>query len=214
MVLVDHTVVKLNCLIFTFLSIVIADCVVWAAPPAGKTILFIGDSLAAGYGVEKHEAFPEVIERKLSARGKAVKIINAGISGSVTAEADRRLRWYLKSKPDILVLELGANDALKGTPPAVIKGNLAKVIDLGKENNIQVVLVGIRIFSNYGQKYRQEFEQIYPELAREKKLPLVPFLLEGVALDKGLNQADGKHPNAMGHERVAETVLKVLEPLL
>lgn len=179
-----------------------------------RTILFIGDSLTAGYGVKKNEAFPARVEQMLLAKGHKVKVINGGISGSVTAEADRRLKWYLRAKPDILVLALGANDALKGTPPRVIKANLAKVVDLAQANGIRVVLAGIQIFSNYGADYRREFEAVYKELASEKKLVLIPFLLEGVALKKDLNQPDGKHPNAKGHEIIAEHVTRTLEPLL
>lgn len=186
-----------------------------AAPQAEMThILFIGDSLTAGYGVHKNEAFPAVVERRLKQKGYAVKITNGGISGSVTAEADKRLRWFLKTKPRILFLALGANDALKGTPPAVIKANLKKVIVMAQENDIQVVLGGVRIFTNFGAAYATEFEKVYSDLAREHKVVFIPFILEGVALDKSLNLADGKHPNAKGHERVAENVMRVLEPLL
>lgn len=179
-----------------------------------KTLLFIGDSLTAGYGVKKEESFPERIGVLLQTRGHRVKIINGGISGSVTAEADRRVKWFLRTKPDILFLSLGANDALKGTPPKVIKANLEKAIDLAQSNGIRVVLGGIRIFSNYGADYGREFEAVYKELAAEKKLVFVPFLLDGVALKKDLNQPDGKHPNAKGHEVIAENLTRVLEPLL
>lgn len=177
-------------------------------------ILFIGDSLTAGYGVRKEEAFPALVEKKLKAAGRNVKVTNGGISGSVTAEADRRLRWYLKAKPKILFLSLGANDALKGTPTPVIKANLAKALELAEQNGIKVVLGGVRIFTNFGAKYAKDFESVYSSLAREHKVTLVPFILEGVALDKALNLSDGKHPNAKGHERVAETILRAMEPLL
>ncbi len=182
-----------------------------------RKVVFIGDSLTAGYGVQKEEAFPAVVERKLRQSGHNVTVTNAGISGSVSAEADRRIKWFLrdpKSKPDIIVLELGGNDGLKGTPVAVIKSNLAKAIDLAQNNQVKVVLAGIKIFSNYGASYTRDFENVFTELAREKKVPLVPFVLEGVALDPNLNLPDGKHPNAKGHERVADVVLKTLEPLL
>lgn len=184
-----------------------------------KTIVFIGDSLAAGYGVKKEEAFPERVGVILKERGHDVKIINAGIPGAVTAEADRKVKWYLRVKPDLLVLELGANDGLKGTPPEVIKRNLAQAIDLAQANDVQVVLAGIRVFTNFGSEYSRKFEGIYRELAREKsavrkKVVLIPFLLEGVALKKELNQADGKHPNAEGHAIVAANVARTIEPLL
>ncbi len=189
-----------------------------AAPSSGSGapvhILFIGDSLTAGYGVRKDEAFPALIEKKLKAAGRNVKITNGGVSGSVSAEADRRLRWHLKAKPSILFLSLGANDALKGTPPGVIKSNLEKAILLAKENDIKVILGGVRIFTNFGTRYAADFEKIYADLAREQKVAFVPFILEDVALDKSLNLSDGKHPNPRGHERVAAGVLKVLEPML
>lgn len=187
-----------------------------AAPTSGEPvhILFIGDSLTAGYGVRKEEAFPAIVERKLKAAGRNVKVTNGGISGSVSAEADRRLRWYLKAKPKILFLSLGANDALKGTPPEVIKINLAKAVALAKENDIKVILGGIRIFTNFGAGYAARFEKVYRDLAREHKVALIPFILEGVALDKTLNLPDGKHPNPKGHVRVADNILKILEPML
>jgi acyl-CoA thioesterase I len=179
-----------------------------------KTILFIGDSLTAGYGVKKEEAFPALVGQLLKAKGHNVKIVNGGISGSVSAEADRRLNWFLKAKPDILFLALGANDGLKGTPPSVIKKNLAQAIDLAQKNDVKILLVGVRIFTNFGQEYTREFERIYHDLAKEKGVPLMPFLLEGVALNKELNLPDGKHPNAEGHKVLAGNVARELEKLL
>lgn len=180
----------------------------------GKTILFIGDSLTAGYGVKKEDSFPEKVGEKLRAKGKEVKVINGGISGSVTAEADRRIKWFLKAKPDVLVLGLGGNDGLKGTPPAVIKKNLSTAIDLAKANNLKVLLLGIRVYTNFGTEYAREFEKVYSELAKEKKVAFYPFLLEGVALKRELNQTDMKHPNAAGHEIIADKLTSELEKLL
>jgi acyl-CoA thioesterase-1 len=177
-------------------------------------ILFIGDSLTDGYGVARGEAFPEQVENMLREKGHLIRIINGGVSGSVSAEADRRLRWYLKSKPEILVLALGANDGFKGTPPAVIKRNLAKAIDLARHNNMKILLAGMRMFTNLGPEYRREFEALYADLAREKKVTFIPFLLEGVALNRKFNQADMKHPNAKGHEIVARLVAERLETML
>jgi acyl-CoA thioesterase-1 len=186
--------------------------------PRSVTILFVGDSLTAGHGVKKEEAFPELVGERLKSspklHGRALKIINGGISGSVSAEADRRLKWYVKAKPDILVLALGANDGLKGTPPEVVKRNLAAAIDLAKDHHVKVLLVGIRIFSNFGEEYTSRFEKIYAELAKEKKVAFMPFLLEGVALNRDLNQADGRHPNAKGHAVIAGNVATALEKLL
>jgi acyl-CoA thioesterase-1 len=180
--------------------------------------LFIGDSLTDGYGVKKEEAFPsrvgEILNASQRLHGRTVKIINAGISGSLSADADRRLLWHLKAKPDVMVLELGANDGLKGTPPPVIKKNLAAVIDLATAHHVKVLLAGMRVFSNFGDAYTREFEKIYFDLAKEKKVAFLPFLLEGVALKKELNQADGKHPNAEGHKVIAQNVAKALEKVL
>lgn len=192
-----------------------ADTTTSAAPQhAVTTILFLGDSLTEGYGVKKEQAYPELVGRILNESKRPVKVINGSISGSVTADADQRLRWFLKSKPDVLVLALGSNDALKGTAPEVIEKNLGRVIDLAKENKIRVLLCGVQVFTNFGAEYNHKLEKTYRDLAKTKKIELMPFLLEGVALDKDLNQADGKHPNAKGHEVIASHVAKRLEKLL
>lgn len=186
-----------------------------AAPATSfKTVLFIGDSLTEGYGVKKDEAYPEVIGRLFEKKGRKVRIVNGGISGSVTADADLRLRWFLKSKPDVLVLALGGNDALKGTPTETIKKNLARAIDAAQAEKIPVLLCGIRVFSNFGAEYARALDAVYRDLARERRVALVPFLLENVALKKELNQSDGKHPNAKGHEVIAAHVARELEKLL
>lgn len=177
-------------------------------------IVFIGDSLTQGYGVRQEESYPELVGTKLRAEGFNVKIINGGISGSVTAEADRRVRWYLKAKPSVIVLALGANDGMKGTPPAVIESNLKKAIELAKANHISIVLAGLKMFSNLGADYVRQFDAIYPKLAREEKVPLIPFLLEDVALQKELNQSDMRHPNAKGHEKIATRVAAKLQEIL
>ncbi|MES2854489.1 MAG: arylesterase [Bdellovibrionota bacterium] len=179
-----------------------------------KTIVFIGDSLTAGYGVKKDEGFPERTEGILKKRGHKIKVINGGISGSVSAEADRRVKWFLKAKPNIIVLGLGGNDGLKGTPPLVIEKNLEKAILLAKENKIDVVLAGIKVYSNLGSEYGRDFEAIFPRLAKRYQLPFIPFLLEGVALDKKLNQSDMEHPNAAGHEVIAKKMADFLEKRL
>lgn len=186
-----------------------------ALPPHEvTTILFLGDSLTDGYGVKKEEAYPEIVGRILNASKHRVTIVNGSISGSVTADADRRLKWLLKAKPDVLVLALGSNDALKGTAPRVIEKNLEQVIDLAKENKLRVLLCGVQVFTNFGSDYNQKLAESFRELARRKKVALLPFLLEDVALKKGLNQADGKHPNAKGHEVIARRVAAELEKLL
>lgn len=174
-------------------------------------IVFIGDSLTQGYGVRSEESYPELVGDRLRKRGYRVKIINGGISGSVTAEADRRLRWYLKAKPQILVLALGANDGMKGSPPEVIENNLRKAIDLAKANKIEVVLGGLKMFTNLGDTYLSRYEAVFPRLSRTTGATLIPFLLEDVALQKEYNQSDMRHPNPKGHEIIADRVTAVLE---
>ncbi len=180
-------------------------------------ILFIGDSLTAGYGVKKEEAFPDVLEQLLLKKFDSkihVQVTNAGISGSLSSSAVSRVRFGLKLNPQILVLELGSNDALKGTETSVIKKNLAEAIDLAQKNHIQVLLIGMQVYSNYGEAYSKAYKKIFVDLSKEKKIPLMPFLLEGVALNHSLMQKDQKHPNALGHKLVAENLLKYIEPLI
>jgi acyl-CoA thioesterase-1 len=184
-------------------------------------IVMIGDSLTQGYGVRSEEAFPALVEKRLRqslpkriTTQRQIRVINAGISGSVTSEADRRLKWYLKSKPDLVLIALGANDGFKGTPPAVIKANLQKAIDLAKAERLPVVLGGMKMLTNLGTDYVREFERVYHDLAKENKIELIPFLLEGVALEKSLNQSDLRHPNALGHQRIAERVSQILERII
>ena len=203
---------------FHFPAVVQAQNAAAAAKNADATnedvVVFIGDSLTDGYGVEKPQAYPNLVGEELRKRGHKVKVVNGGISGSVTADADKRVKFYLRLKPKILVLALGANDGLKGTPPEVIKKNLASAIDLAKKENIKVLLCGIRVFSNFGEDYTKNFEKVFSDLAKEKKIDFMPFLLEGVALDKELNIGDGKHPNAKGHAVIAKNVTQRLEKLL
>ncbi len=181
-------------------------------------VVFIGDSITAGYGVLKTEAFPERLEQLLSLKLTKKKLhlvfTNAGVAGSLSSSATSRLRFYLKFKPQILVLELGGNDVLKGTAISVIRKNLIEAIDLAQKNQMHILLLGMKIYSNFGEIYAKAFANMYLDLAREKKIDLMPFLLEGVALDPNLMQSDQKHPNAKGHQVIAENLVKFLEPLL
>ena len=177
-------------------------------------ILFIGDSLTQGFGVRADEAFPEVMGRLLETRGFKVQIVNGGISGSLTAAADQRLRWYLKAKPTIVVFALGSNDGLKGTPPDVIEANLDRAIQYAKSKDVRVVLTGQKIFKNFGADYVKAFDGVFPRLAKKHRVVFMPFLLEDVALKTELNQPDGRHPNAEGHKRIAENLVKLIEPLI
>lgn len=182
----------------------------------GKTtILVLGDSLAAGFGVEKEEAFPFLLEQRLKEEGfEDIRVVNGGFSGSTTAGALKRMKWYLKLKPDFLILELGANDGLRGHDIASIRRNLEKTIVYARERKMRVLLAGMKIPINYGKEYTLKFEQIFTSLAEQYSITLIPFLLDGVAGRKDLNLADGIHPNPEGHKIVAENVLAVIRPLL
>jgi len=181
-----------------------------------STVVFLGNSLTAGLGVDPREAFPARVQVKIDDAGLAFRVINAGVSGETTSGGLRRLDWILDQSPDVLVVALGANDALRGAPPATVRANLQQIIDRTRARlpDAAIVIVGMLAPPNLGPTYTHEFEDVFPALAEANNLPLVPFLLEGVAADRELNQADGMHPTAAGHEILAETVWKVLEPVL
>jgi acyl-CoA thioesterase-1 len=171
-------------------------------------ILFLGDSLTAGLGVEPREAYPSLIQNMLEEKQMHhITITNGSISGSTTAGAVSRLKWFLRAKPDILVLALGANDGLRGLSLDEMDKNLDNAIVLAKENRIRVILAGMEIPPNYGPEYTKAFREVFPSLARRHQLEFIPFLLENVAGDPSLNQADGIHPNAQGHRIIAAHVL-------
>ncbi len=181
---------------------------------AARTVAFLGDSLTAGYGVETTEAYPALIEAKLKAKGLDWKVVNAGVSGDTTAGALRRLDWVFKQRVDVLFVCLGANDGMRGVPVVEAERNLRAIVVKAKAKGAVVVLAGVQIPENYGADYRQQFSAIFPRLAKDKRLPFLPFLLEGVAMKPELNQSDRVHPNAAGHKVMAESVWKVLEPVL
>lgn len=177
-----------------------------------KTILFLGDSLTEGYGVLKDESYPELIKSRLLNKGKkGIRIINAGISGSTSASASGRLKWYKRANPDLVILALGGNDGLRGFPIKSIKQNLKKTISWAKSNQIKILLAGIKIPPNYGLEYTKKFEAVFKELANEENIPFLPFLLEGVAGDPALMQPDGIHPNAKGHKVMADMVYQFIQ---
>lgn len=188
----------------------------YALPEAVPTkILFLGDSLTEGFGVAKEAAFPALVEAKLTLdTKKKVQFTTAGIGGSTSASALSRLRWHLKTKPDVLILALGGNDGLRGIKVAEMRKNLAATIELAQSNKIKVLVAGMKIPPNYGPKYTAEFEKTFVDLSRKYKTALIPFLLEGVGGNPKLNLPDGIHPNEAGHKIVAETVYKHLVPLL
>jgi len=181
-----------------------------------KVILFFGDSLTAGYGLEKGETFPEILQQKIDSLGLSYRVVNAGLSGETTSGGKNRIDWVLKQNVDVFVLELGANDGLRGIPVAETKNNLQEIIDFVREQNpeIEIILAGMQIPPNMGQEYTREFRAIFPDLAEENNVKLIPFLLEDVAGIPELNQQDGIHPTAEGQEILAENVWDVLKPIL
>jgi acyl-CoA thioesterase I len=181
--------------------------------PMTKTIIFFGNSLTAGYGVEPAEAFPALIQRKLDSAGFAYKVINAGVSGETTAGGNNRVDWILQQKTDIFVLELGGNDGLRGTPVAEAQKNLQSIIDKVKTKYPQahIILAGMLIPPNLGTTYTAQFREVYPALAKKNKVALIPFILNGVGGDPRFNQSDGIHPTPEGHKIVAENVWAILK---
>jgi acyl-CoA thioesterase I len=182
--------------------------------PEGPLVVFLGDSLTAGFGLGESQAFPAVIGDKLVREGRPIRVVNAGVSGDTSAGGRRRLDWVLGLRPDVVVVGLGANDGLRGQPVDSVEANLRAIIVRAREAGARVVLLGMRLPPNLGPTYVREFEAIYPRLARELDVPLVPFLLKGVAARPGLNLEDGIHPNAEGQQIVADNVLPVLERTL
>lgn len=181
-----------------------------------KKILFFGDSLTAGYGLSKEQAFPAIIERKLSEKGLNYEVVNGGLSGETSAGGLGRINWILKEPVDIFVLELGANDGLRGLPIDQTKKNLQMIINKVKEKNedVEIIIAGMMVPPNMGTAYSKEFQKIFPELASKNDALLIPFLLEGVAGDESLNLNDGIHPNVEGHAIVAQNVWEILKQVL
>lgn len=182
---------------------------------AQKKIIFLGDSLTEGYGVDKEQAYPHLIQLKLDKLSPdQYKVINGGVSGSTTASGLSRMRWFMKTKPYLVVLALGANDGLRGVKVAESKKNLETVIKMAQENNIKIILCEMHLPTNYGKEYRKSFNQMYKELTKKYKIGFIPFMLDGVGGVKELNLGDGIHPNVEGHKKVAENVFKYLEKSL
>lgn len=181
---------------------------------AQTLIVVLGDSLTEGFGVAKEEAYPHLLEKELQRKGHSVKVINAGISGSTSASAPFRLRWYIKAHPEIVILALGGNDGLRGLSVKHMKKNLSKAIELAQSEKILILLAGMQIPQNYGTEYTESFRNAFHELARQYQLQMIPFLLKEVGGVSSLNQDDGIHPNPEGHQIIFRTVLEYLEPLL
>ncbi|MBH0203708.1 MAG: arylesterase [Nitrospira sp.] len=188
-----------------------------AASSASDTrprIVAFGDSLTAGLGVPADESYPAQLQRRLDRLGYRYRVINAGVSGDTTAGGLRRVPWILNNKPELVILELGANDGLRGLPVDQTQTNLRQIIRQLQDAGTTVVLAGMKLPPNYGQDYTASFEALFRTLAKECRLPLIPFFLEGVGGLSSLNQADGIHPTKEGYEVIVEQVLKVVIPML
>ncbi len=201
-------------------GLLLAALIGCAAPAAAQSlaVLAFGDSLTAGFGLPVEAAFPARLEARLRADGIAARVVNAGVSGDTTTAGLARLDWALAEKPDIVILELGANDALRGIDPAVVRANLDAMIVKTLASGATLLLAGMRAPTNWGEEYRQKFDRLYPELAHARGVTLYPFFLDGVAMDPELNQADGLHPNARGVatlvERIAPSVADLIKSRL
>lgn len=189
-------------------------------PPPSKTdderpkIVVLGDSLTAGLGLLEVQSYPHLLQQKVDAVGYQYEIVNAGVSGDTTAGGLRRLDWSLQEDVRVLIVALGGNDGLRGLPVTEMKQNLTQIIETARAKNVAVILAGMEAPPNYGADYAASFRQVYRDLALKYRLPFVPFLLDKVAGQAALNQADGIHPNPQGAAIVADTVWNVLKPLL
>lgn len=186
------------------------------AEASRRTIVILGDSIAAGSGVDLSEAFPSLLQRRIEQKQLPYDVVNAGVSGDTTAGGVRRMPWLLKQKIDVLVIELGGNDGLRGIPPEETRANLEKIISLAREKypDVRILLAGMQMPQNMGAEYNRKFRDLFAAVAKEKKTELIPFLLEGVGGKPELNLPDRIHPNPDGHKIVANNVWSVLEPLL
>ena len=196
------------------LSLVFACSGAWGAS-AGPTLLVFGDSLSAGYGIQPNQGWASLLQQKLSIEGYGQRVVNASISGETTSGGKTRLpRALAQHHPDIVILELGANDGLRGLPLEATRANLDAMIQLIQKAGARPLLVGIQLPPNYGPSYTTRFRDLFAGLARERRAALVPFLMEGVAVDERYMQADGLHPNAAGQPLLLDTVWRTLKPLL
>ena len=177
-------------------------------------VLAFGDSVTAGYGLPASAAFPARLQARLKDEGVDVTMINAGVSGDTTTDGLARLDWALTDKPDFVILALGANDALRGIPPAIVRANLDKMIDKIQASGAKLLLLGMLAPANWGAPYEHEFDRIYPDLAKTHGVPLYPFLLDGVAMDPALNQADGLHPNERGVAIMVDHIAPLVAKLM
>ena len=198
-------------------GVAIAAAVMFSANAQAEepiALLAFGDSLTAGYGLPQDQAFPQVLERRLADMGRNVKVRNGGVSGDTSAGGRARLDWMLEPRPDAVILELGANDALRGLPPEQLHDNLAAILQRLQDARIPVLLAGMMAPRNLGPEYVKAFDLVYPKLSREFDVPLYPFFLGPVLRRDGLTLADGLHPNAEGVKMVVEGILPDVLKLL
>jgi acyl-CoA thioesterase I len=199
-----------------WIFLLISGAVFAAAEP--RTVLFYGDSLSAGYGLEDPAglSFPGLIQAKITEAGLPYRVVNAGLSGETTAGGLRRIDWILRQQVDVFILELGGNDGLRGLPVATSRGNLVAIIERVRAKNpsVKILLAGMQMPTSMGPDYTVAFAAMFPEIAEQQKVTLIPFLLEDVGGMPSMNLPDGIHPNPEGHRRVAETVWTYLKPLL
>ena len=179
-------------------------------PQFQGTIIALGDSLTAGLGVAESDAWPTLLENKLHQHGFNWRVINAGISGETSSGALARINWILAQEPDIVILETGGNDGLRGIPTELIRKNISKAVQMLKEEQVTVVLAGMQIVQNLGPEYTDSFTTLYPDIAEEQKILLIPFFLQDVAGEPDLNQPDLIHPNEKGHGIIVETVYPLI----
>ncbi len=186
-----------------------------AAPAQAQepVIVALGDSLTAGLGVPSDEAWPALLQGRLRREGYPYRVVNAGVSGDTSAGGLRRVDWFLRAHPEIVIVALGANDGLRGLSVTAMRANLTEIVERLRAGGARVLLAGVWLPPNYGS-FAREFAQVFPDVAQRTRVPLMPSLLDGVAADPRLNQPDGIHPNAAGHRAIAEHVWVFLQPLL
>lgn len=179
-----------------------------------QVLVIVGDSLTEGYGITKEDAFPSLLQAKLKSAGKEWRVVNSGVSGSTSASGPGRVQWAIKSKPQAMMIALGANDGLRGLKTEDLESNLKKSVSAAKAAGIKVYLAGMQMPPNYGADYAKKFREVFPRVAKQEKVELLPFLLEGVAGDSKLNLADRIHPNEAGHKIMAEKIFQFLKDRL
>jgi acyl-CoA thioesterase-1 len=200
---------------FHFLFAMIVSTSTFAKEATPIKVLFLGDSLTEGIGVKPEDAFPALVQKLFKEKGRNIQSINSGISGSTSASGPSRMKWALRAKPNWVIVALGANDGLRGLKVDELKRNLTETIRIAEEAKVKVALAGMKVPPNFGPQYGKQFENVFREIAKSNpKLLFIPFLLDNVAGEKNLNQADGIHPNEKGHQEMAKLVFEALEKKL